>query len=89
MNEAKVYVSVLVAVDREGRMFPRKIRWEDGQVYTVDCVYDVRPAPALKAGGQGDAYTISVQGKRSRLFFEHNTDSSSAKVGRWFVERKN
>ena len=84
----KVYVSVLAAFDREGRIYPRKIRWEDGQVYTVDRVYDVRPAPALKAGGQGDAYTISVQGQRSRLFFERSTDPASAVIGRWFVERR-
>ena len=51
----KVYVPVITAFDSEGRMQPFRIRWEDGEVYKIDRVLDVRPAPALKAGGQGIA----------------------------------
>ena len=34
-KEIKVYVPVRVAFDETGRMFPRAIQWEDGQVYTI------------------------------------------------------
>ena len=53
-KEIKVYVPVRVAFDETGRMFPRAIRWEDGQVYEIDRVLDVRPSYAARAGGQGD-----------------------------------
>jgi hypothetical protein len=42
----------------------------------------------LKAGGQGDRYTVQIGGKQSYLFFEHNTDVSARDIGRWFVERR-
>lgn len=34
-KEIKVYVPVRVAFDETGRMFPRAIQWEDGQVYEI------------------------------------------------------
>mgnify|MGYP000463604895 CR=1 FL=1 len=88
MNNAKVYVPVLAAFGADGKMIPRRIRWEDGQVYDVDRVLDIRPAAALKAGGQGDRYTVQICGKQSYLFFESSTDPSSFVKGRWFVERR-
>ncbi len=87
-KNAKVYVPVLAAFSTDGTLMPKQLCWEDGTLYTIERVVDIRPSPALKAGGQGDRYTIQVQGKSSYLFFEHNTDTYSAKLGRWFVERK-
>jgi hypothetical protein len=84
----KVYVPVIVAYGADGKMQPFRIRWEDGEVYRIDRVLDVRPAPALKAGGQGDRYTVQIDGKQSYLFYESSTDQSGIVKGRWFVERK-
>ena len=86
---AKVYVKVDVGFDELGRMLPRSLVWEDGTLYTIDKVTDIRQAAAMKAGGQGDRYTISVQGKQSYLFFERSTNLSGRVLGRWFVERRN
>ena len=58
----KVYVGVDVAFDDSGRMRPRVIHWEDGSRYKIDRVLDVRPAPAARAGGQGDRYRIRLLG---------------------------
>jgi len=45
------------------------------------------PSPALKAGGQGDRYTVMLENQERYLFFERPTDSDDASmVGRWFVE---
>ncbi len=66
----KVYIPVVVRFDEDGRMLPRIITWEDGRRYKIDRVSDIRPAHAMRAGGQGDRYTIYVQGKQSYLFFE-------------------
>ena len=64
----KVYVSVFVEHRSDGTMLPREIIWEDGQKYEIDRVIDIRPAYAAKAGGQGDRYTIQVNGARTYLY---------------------
>ena len=50
-NKVKTYVSVEVLFDEAGQMIPRAVQWEDGRVFTIDKVLDVRPAASLKAGG--------------------------------------
>ena len=56
--------------------------------YEIDRIKAIQPAPALKAGGQGDRYTIMINGRERYLFFEHNADYGSEKLGKWFVERR-
>ena len=84
----KVYVAVRAEFAEDGTMFPREITWEDGEKFEIDRVLDIRQAPALKAGGQGDRYTIMVRGIQSYLFFERSTNLTGNVIGRWFVERK-
>ena len=84
----KVYVPVVVAFDAEGRMFPHAIVWEDGRRYEIERVSDIRPAPALRAGGQGDRYTVWIHGQQSYLFFERFATVTGCQLGRWFVERR-
>ena len=84
----KVYVSVFVEHRSDGTMLPREIIWEGGQKYEIDRVIDIRPAYAAKAGGQGDRYTIQVNGARTYLYFERSTNLTGNTIGRWFVERK-
>ena len=88
VSPVKVYLPVRVVFDRDGHMYPRAVRWEDGRVYPIDRVLDLRPAPALRAGGQGDRYTVRVGGQETYLFFEHNSEFGSPVTGRWFVERR-
>lgn len=85
----KVYVAVRAEFNEDGVMLPREITWEDGEKFEIDRILDIRQAPALKAGGQGDRYTIMVKGKQSYLFFERSTNLTGNIIGRWFVERKN
>jgi len=85
----KVYVAVRAEFDEDGIMFPKEITWEDGEKFEIDRVLDIRQAPALKAGGQGDRYTIMVKGQQSYLFFERSCNLTGNVIGRWFVERKN
>ena len=84
----KVYVQVKVDFRKDGVMLPREIIWEDGVTYEIDRIVDIRQAAAMKAGGQGDRYTIVVRGKRSYLFFERSTNQTGNNIGRWFVERR-
>ena len=84
----KQYVSVRVDFSDDGVMLPRSLLWTDGKEYPIDRVKDLRSAPALKAGGQGDRYTVEICGQDRFLFFEHNTDPYHDHPGRWFVEVK-
>ena len=88
VNNYKVYVSVIVDFKLDGQMFPRSIEWEDGIRYEIDRVLDIRPGYAAKAGGQGDKYTIMVNGQRTYLYFERSTKLTGNIIGRWFVERR-
>jgi hypothetical protein len=84
----KVYVGVKADFRADGVMLPRVITWEDGEKYEIDRILDIRQAAAMKAGGQGDRYTIMVRGQQSYLFFERSTNMTGNTIGRWFVERK-
>ena len=87
-NALKVYVPVEVQFRSDGVMLPRRITWEDGTKYEIDRVTDIRQAAAMRAGGQGDRYTVLINGKQSYLFFERSPDQTGNNIGRWFVERK-
>lgn len=87
-NNAKVYVEVISVTKPDGLMLPRALVWEDGQKYKIDRVSQIKQATAMKAGGQGDRYTIWVNGQQSYLFFERNGSIAGNNIGRWFVERK-
>lgn len=75
----KVFVSVNARFDPEGKITPLSITWEDGTIYEIDKVIDIRRAPSLKAGGIGMRYTVRIQGKKSHIWFDDT---------RWFVEGK-
>jgi len=64
-------------------MTPASLKWEDGEVYEIDKVLDVRRA-ASAAGSLGIRYTVRIMGHERRLFYE-DTYSATGKP-RWFVE---
>lgn len=84
----KVYVAVRVAFKEDGTMIPKEITWEDGCRYSIDRVTDIRQAAAMKAGGQGDRYTIWMGNRQTYLFFERSCSMTGNNIGRWFVERR-
>lgn len=87
-QSVKVYVNVLASFDTNGRLRPLALLWEDGRKYRIDQVLDVRSAASLRAGGQGDRYTIRMNNQETYIFFEHNPDYGGSIPGRWFVERR-
>ena len=60
-------------------MYPRLIHWEDGKTYEIDRILDVRPAPAARAGGQGDRYTIRMNNQEKMCIRDR---SLSMRAGR-------
>ena len=73
----KVYVEVTAVFTHDGTVRPQTVRWEDGTVYEIDRVLDIRQAAALKAGGCGLRYTCRIRGQQTYLFLDED---------RWFVE---
>lgn len=78
-NENKVYVDVTAVFSKEGKLTPKEFKWENGTIYQIDRVKDIRRAASLKAGGAGLRYTCIVNGKESHLYYEDNN--------MWFLER--
>lgn len=77
----KVFVETIVKFDLEGNMTPLSITWENGHIYEIDKITDVRRAASLKAGGMGWRYTCVIEKKEKYLFY----DLCDKK---WFVEGK-
>ena len=75
-------------VFREFKIEFGTITWEDGEKYEIDRVSQICQAAAMKAGGQGDRYTIWIRNRQSYLFFERSTNLTGNNIGRWFVERR-
>ncbi len=88
MTAKRTYVAVVATFDAEGQMMPKEIIWEDGRKFSIDRVTDVRQAPAIRSGGQGERYTIHVLGRESYLFFERSVAKTGSHIGKWFVEPK-
>lgn len=77
----KVYVKVIAEHDTDGKTKPISVTWEDGIVYEIDCIKQIRRAASTKVGGTGVRYTIRIGNNITFLFDEEN--------GKWFVESKN
>ncbi len=75
----KVYVDVSLDISKDGRVRPRTLRYEDGTVYVIEQVKDVRRAASVKVGGLGVRYTIMIRGHERYLFDES---------GKWFIEAR-
>ena len=74
----KINLQVNADFDLDGNIRPRAIIWEDGRVFEIDRILDVRRAASLKAGGLGIRYICRIRGKEVKLFNDE---------GHWFMEK--
>ena len=49
----KKFVQVIAKFEEDGRIIPLQVLWEDGRVFDIDRVLDMRPGVSLKVGGPG------------------------------------
>lgn len=75
----KVYVSVIVKINNEGKLKPLEIEWSDGRRFKIDRILDERQAPSTVGSILTKKYKILVQGSEKSLYVETTTN-------RWFVE---
>ncbi len=73
----KINLKVRAEFDIDGSIRPTSIVWEDGRVFAIDRILDIRRAASLKAGGMGMRYTCRICGKVVNLFNDEN---------HWFME---
>ena len=73
----KRYVKVRADHMLDGRIRPLMFREEDGPTFVIDQIIDERPAPALRAGGQGMRYICRVEDRHIILFHDEPL---------WFIE---
>ena len=74
----KINLQVNADFDLDGNIRPRAIIWEDGRVFEIDRILDVRRAASLKAGGLGIRYICRIRGKEVKLYNDE---------GHWFIEK--
>ena len=74
----KINLQVNADFDLDGNIRPRAIIWEDGRVFEIDRILDVRRAASLKAGGLGIRYICRIRGREVKLFNDE---------GHWFIEK--
>ena len=86
MEFEKHYVEVVASFRDDGLLLPREIVCDDGRHYEIDRVTQITPAASMKVGGQGDRYTIYINGQQRYLFFERSASIRGNNIGRWFVE---
>ena len=70
VQRRKRYVQVTARFDVDGSITPLAITWDDGTVYPVDRVINVRRAASLKVGGTGLRYLCEIKGNRTFIYFE-------------------
>lgn len=73
----KRYVEVVARHFEDGKLVPLTVAWDDGRVFAIDRVLDVRQAASLKVGGMGTRFIVRIGSRTTCLFFEGP---------RWFVE---
>ncbi len=74
----KINLEVNADFDLDGNIRPRAITWEDGRIFEIDRVLDVRRAASMKAGGLGIRYTCRIMGKTVNIYNDE---------GHWFMEK--
>ena len=76
-SSLRAYVRVNAEFREDGVMLPRNLIWEDGHKYEIDRVLKIQPAPAMKAGGQGDRYT---RNKRPQNYERQNIKARPSEI---------
>ena len=87
-KENKVYVGVEAKFATDGTITPTAILWEDGKVYSIDKVIDVRPCCSLHIGGAGLRYTVKIGGNVRYLFCEGQNYMKREGFCRWFISKE-
>lgn len=76
MKLYKKYVKVVALIDKEGKLMPLFLIWDNGTKYTIDKIVEMRKAYSVVGGG-GILYRCRILNREYNLFYE---------INRWFIE---
>ena len=71
----EITVSALMKPSRE--VLPLSVVWEDGRVFEVDKILDIRPSAGTNGGGMGLRYRVRILGQEKFLYLDGYV---------WFIE---
>ena len=71
------YIDVNAKMTSDGNVIPLSIIWDNGKVFDIDKIIDIRPLASTKGGGVGTRYICKIKGKEKTLFLSDY---------HWFIE---
>lgn len=70
-------ITVIAKMQENGVIIPLSIHWQDGQIFEIDRVLDIRKKASTKGGGKGLRYTCKILNQERFLWLDDYV---------WFVE---
>lgn len=70
-------ITVVAKMDDYGKVSPLKIIWDDGKIFEIDRILDIRKKASTKGGGKGVRYTIEIMGHERYIWLDDYY---------WFIE---
>ncbi len=70
-------IDVIANMQTNGVVMPLQIKWENGKIYDIDKVLDIRKKASLKGGGMGLRYTCRIKNQEKYIWLDGYV---------WFVE---
>lgn len=70
-------ISILAKMQKNGRVIPQKILWDDGRIFEIDRILDIRNAASTRGGGKGIRYTIRIKNQERYVWLDEYF---------WFIE---
>ena len=74
----KKYINVNAEFTKEGEVIPHSVVDDDGEIFEIQRIKDIRRAASLRAGAVGIRFTCIIDGYEKVIFYEDNC--------KWFVE---
>ena len=77
----KVYVSVYLKTDTDGKSAPVALEWTDGTTFNISKILDDRFAPPDWTGGiLTRKFRVLIRGRQKNIYYETLSN-------KWFVEK--
>ena len=70
-------ICVVAKMHENGKVIPLSIIWDDGRIFEIDKVIDIRKKASTKGGGKGLRYTCRIKKQERYLWLDEYF---------WFVE---
>ena len=70
-------ITVIAKMRDTGKVIPLSIVWEDGRLFEIERILDIRKAASTKGGGKGLRYMVRIKNQERYLWLDEHL---------WFIE---